>query len=1324
LKVLGGGRELTPARPKQRALLAMLLLHRGELVASDQLIDALWGERPPETAQTAVHGHVSALRKLLGAERIETRPPGYILHVAPHELDLARFESAVVGAAREADPARRAARLRAALALWEGEPLADLRYEPIAQHAVARLHELRLSALEDRVEADLALGHHHELVPELEALVMQHPFRERLRGQLMLALYRCGRQADALHAFQSGRHCLVEELGIEPGSALRELERRILNQDPSLEIQRPTAAPSPAAAVAPAREERKVVTAVFAELVDRSALDPEDVHVLLAPRQAHVRNELERHGGTVEKFIGDAVMAIFGAPVAHEDDPERAVRAALAVRDWARGNHDTVQLRIGINTGEALVRVGARPDVREPIAAGQVVNTTSGIRTAAPSGVVLVGEQTYRATAEVIDYREADPVALTGVSDPAPVWEALAARSRFGAGASRQALAPLVGRRHELDLLLSAFARVREERSPQLVTLVGVPGIGKTRLVRELFDAIEREPVTVRMGRSLPYGEGVSFWALGEIVKAQAGILESDGADATVRKLRQAVEEVVAERAQVHWLDAHLRPLVGAAAAADAAGGEAFAAWRRFLEALAEAQPLVLVFEDLHWADDALLDFVDEFVDGVGDVALLVLATARPELLERRAGWGGGKPNAATITLPPLVEQATAQLVATLLKRPVLDADHRQALLARIGGNPLYAEQYARALIERGELVELPETIHGIIAARLDALALTEKQLLQDAAVVGKVFWAGSLEAIGGHDHSESEQILRRLDRKQFVQRALHSSVAGQAEYTFRHVLLRDVAYRQIPRAARADKHRRAAEWIESLGRVTDHAELLAGHYTSALDYVRAAGPAEHELVQHTCAATRAAGERALALSAFASAADFFTVALALAARDDPIRPRLLLQRARALYGLGGDGIEISTDALDGFRAAGDLEGAAEAATLAAAFAWVAGDRASADRYVALALDAVASHPRSRAYALALTQQTGFLMLGGRYEESIRMGAVARPLVDELGLDEQRARLHIVVGCARCCVGDEGGLDEIQRGIEVAEATGAPEMQTVGYMNLSSELHFFARLDEARRAWRHYTELAERYGLGRHRRNSRAEASGWAYLDGRWDEAIAIADHLIADADAGDRDFTDSIVLSMRAWIHLARGDALAARHGSEAATRLAQASDLQAQVAAYPVRAAVALATGSSDEADKLASKLVAMGPEMVGGLCACFPTLTAVAWVFRDLGRAREFCEAVLDPDPIKSPWNEASRAICAGDYARAADVIDGIGHPAAAAYARLRAAESLAEAERVGDAAAHLAAARTFYQRVRARQFIRKLEVVEAETLARRP
>ena len=384
------------------------------------------------------------------------------------------------------------------------------------------------------------------------------------------------------------------------------------------------------------------------------------------------------------------------------------------------------------------------------------------------------------------------------------------------------------------------------------------------------------------------------------------------------------MERLVADEAESRWLDAQLRPLVGAAPEDHAAGaGEAFPAWRRLLEALAEPGPLVLVFEDLHWADDALLDFVDELVDGVGDVPLLVLATARPELLERRAGWGGGKPNAATLTLAPLAERATAQLVAALLKRPALEADHDQPLLARIGGNPLYAEQYARALIERGELVDLPETIHGIIAARLDALPLSEKQLLQDAAVAGKVFWVGALKAIGGHDRLESEEILRRLDRKQFVQRVRRSSVAGEVEYAFRHVLLRDVAYGQIPRAVRAEKHRRAAEWIESLGRVSDHAELLAGHYASALEYVRASGPAEPELVRRACVAMRAAGERALALSAFGSAAAFFADALALAAPDDPTRPRLLLQHARALFGLGSDGIELATEALDGFRAVG-----------------------------------------------------------------------------------------------------------------------------------------------------------------------------------------------------------------------------------------------------------------------------------------------------------------------------------------------------------------------------------------------------------------
>ncbi len=559
------------------------------------------------------------------------------------------------------------------------------------------------------------------------------------------------------------------------------------------------------------REERKVVTVLFADLVGFTSraetLDPEDVRAVLAPYWERLRAELERFGGTVEKFIGDAVMALFGAPVSHEDDPERAVRAALAIRDWAR-EEDDLQVRIAVNTGEALVLLGSRPAEGEGMAAGDVVNTAARLQSAAPVNGVLVGETTYRATREAIDYAEREPVSAKGKSEPIPVWEALQARSRFGADLEQRALLPLVGRARELETILGAFDRARTERETQLVTLVGVPGIGKSRLIAELFATLDAQPDLVwwRQGRALPYGEGVSFWALAEMVKAQAGIQDNDDADAAEEKLRASVDATVDadDRARVAQ---HLLPLVGVEQLDDAGDrrDERFAAWRRYLEGLAEQRPLILVFEDLHWADDGLLDFVDHLADWAGSVPLLVLGTARPELLERRPGWGGGKLNATTLALTPLADEEAAQIIQAVLEQALLPAETQQALLERAGGNPLYAEQFARLFVERGtaEDMPLPETVQGIIAARLDVLEPLEKRLLQDAAVVGKVFWAGAAAELAGVDGDEVASALHALERRGMVRRERRSSFGGEDEYAFRHVLVRDVAYGQIPRAAR-----------------------------------------------------------------------------------------------------------------------------------------------------------------------------------------------------------------------------------------------------------------------------------------------------------------------------------------------------------------------------------------------------------------------------------------------------------------------------------------------------------------------------------------
>ena len=536
------------------------------------------------------------------------------------------------------------------------------------------------------------------------------------------------------------------------------------------------------------REERKVVTVLFADLVGFTAaaerMDPEEVRALLAPYHTHLRAELERFGGTVEKFIGDAVMALFGAPRAHEDDPERAVRAALAIRDWA-AEQEGPQVRIAVNTGEALITLGSQPGRGEAMAAGDVVNTAARLQAAAPLNGILVGEHTYRATQEAVEYRAADAVDAKGKAEPIPVWEALQPRARVES--FEETRTPLVGRARELELLVSTLARAREERASQLVTLVGVPGIGKSRLVYELRQVVELEPelITWRQGRSLPYGDGVSFWALGEMVKQQAGILESDSREQAAEKLGRAVRARLDEDAD--WIEAQLRPLVGLSAeqVATSERGEAATAWRRFFEALAEQRPTVLVLEDLHWADDGLLDFIDDLVDRASGVPLLVLGTARPELLERRPGWGGGKPNALMLSLPPLADDESARLVASLLDRPLVVAETQRELLGRIGGNPLYAEQYARVLVERGALEEPSETVQGIIAARLDTLSDDEKRLLQDAAVVGTAFWVGAVQAIDGFTRSRAEELLRRLERKEFVQRPRRSSVGARPNTRF-----------------------------------------------------------------------------------------------------------------------------------------------------------------------------------------------------------------------------------------------------------------------------------------------------------------------------------------------------------------------------------------------------------------------------------------------------------------------------------------------------------------------------------------------------------
>ena len=922
------------------------------------------------------------------------------------------------------------------------------------------------------------------------------------------------------------------------------------------------------ALVAPAevREERKVVTVVFADLVGSTALaersDPEDVRAMLGAYHARVRVDLERFGGTVEKFIGDAVVAVFGAPVAHEDDPERAVRAALAIRDAAIGAG--IELRIAVNTGEALVTLDARPAEGEGMVAGDVINTAARIQSAAPVNGVLVGESTYRATGHVIEYAAADAFVAKGKTEPVQVWEAVAPRSRFGSDVEQAPLAALVGREQEIDALRRALARIRHERVPELVTIVGVPGIGKSRIVAELFSIVDADPdiIVWRQGRCLPYGEGISYWALGEMAKSQAGILDSDSADETETKLAAAVAALVPDAGQAAWVTGHLRPLVGLGSDSGAGGegrGEAFAAWRRFFESLGEQRPTVLVFEDLHWADDGLLDFVDGLVDRATGVPLLVLCSARPELLVRRPGWGGGKANAVTLSLAALSDDETARLIAEHLAQAVLPAEMQQTLLRRADGNPLFAEEYIRMLRDRGLLrheggswrldqadVDVPETVQAIIAARLDALEQDEKAALQAAAVVGKVFWLGSVAAIADISPWEAEERLHALERKEFVRRDRRASVSGETEYSVRHVLVRDVAYGQIPRVRRADLHLRAANWIESLGqdRSEDRAEMLAHHYAAALELIRAAGGDTTTIEGPARRALREAGRRAYALSALDSAERLFARAVELWPRVDPDYASVLLELGETIFWRRNAGEPELRESSELFLAAGDRENAAVAEVLTGSIHWIKGDQARARPHYERATELVEGLAETRRTVWIRSWIWRLRVLSGE-PAPLEEGEHIVALSEEFGTagDILNARINLGIGRAR-----HGDIRGAIRDLEVVRAQcleANSHLSARSYVNLASVNQTSGNLRRAAELHREGIEVARGVGARPLENWLIAECVGDDYLAGDWDAASVGADAFLESSDAAE--YMDVWGLLVLAAIAAARGNPPAA---------------------------------------------------------------------------------------------------------------------------------------------------------------------------------
>ena len=791
-----GGEPVTLGGPKPRALLAMLALDPGRVVSVDGLVEALWPGDPPETAAHAVQVYVSQLRKALGPV-IATRPPGYEVEVDPDRVDVHRFarlaqegRAALVGG----DPVAGEGALREALALWRGPALADFLYEPFAQTEIARLEELRTAVLEDRIDADLALGRHAELVSELEALVQAQPLRERPRGQLMLALYRSGRQADALAAYRAARETLVEELGIDPGPDLRELEAAILRQDDALLLEETRVARPP-------MQFRRLATILFCDIVDSMGiaelLDAEALGVVQRRYFETVSAAIQRHGGAVEKYAGDAVMAAFGIPISHEDDALRAARAALEARagvaalaeELARVHGLELEVRIGLAAGEV---VAAATEARQRFVAGDAVGVAARLEQSAEPGEIVVGD----IVARLIDHAaRLEPLGmLEAKSRKAPVQMfRLVELEPVAPAFERRLDAALVGRKRELAALRRSLKRAVDGSTARVAIVTAPPGVGKSRLVSEFTR--RAKGITVLAGRCLSYGDGITYWPLREIIAAAP---ESDERAAILDGLEGETPPPAPELALL---------------------------FRRFCEATAREVPLVLVLDDIHWAEPTLLELVEHLADK-GESSILVVCVAREELAEAHPGFLAERRNVDRVELGALsAEEADALLDG--LGGGVLESDQRARVIASAEGNPLFLEQLLALALEGG-LTEsrVPETIQALLAARLDRLGPGERAVLERGAVVGKEFSGDDVIALLDPDAVATAQShLDSLVARGFIR------PRGDSRFAFRHVLLQDAVYRAAPKRLRAELHEKFADRLDDTAPDLPELDEFAGYH-------------------------------------------------------------------------------------------------------------------------------------------------------------------------------------------------------------------------------------------------------------------------------------------------------------------------------------------------------------------------------------------------------------------------------------------------------------------------------------------------------------
>ncbi len=1106
------------------------------------------------------------------------------------------------------------------------------------------------------------------------------------------------------------------------------------------------AAPAPTA-------ERRVVSVLFADLVGFTTLsesrDSEEVRELLSRYFDASRRLIELYGGTIEKFIGDAVMAVWGTPVATEDDAERAVRAALdliaAVSALGQEQGaENLRARVGVLTGEAAVTIGAEG---QGMVAGDLVNTASRIQSAAEPGKVLVGEATRRASEQAIVYAEAGLHELKGKAEPVELWRAVRIISgRQGAQRSVGLEAPFVGRDRELRLVKELFHASAEEHKAHLVSVTGIAGIGKSRLVWEFYKYFDglADNVYWHRGRCLAYGEGVTYWALADMVRMRARIAEDEEPASALSKLQATLSETILDAEERGFVEPRIAQLLGLSDAVSGDRSDLFAAWRLFFERLADTYPTVLVFEDLQWADSSLLDFIEYLLEWSRSSSLLVVTLARPELAERRAGWGTGLRSFTSIYLEPLGTAAMSELLDGLV--PGLPAGLHEQILARAEGVPLYAVETVRMLLDRGLLtadgssyavtgevtsLEVPETLHGLIAARLDGLPMEERRLLQDAAIVGKTFTRAAAGAVSGLTEPELEPLLSSLVRKEVLSLQADPRSPEHGQYGFLQDLVRHVAVETLSKKERRARHLAAAEHLRTAYPDDDEVvEVLASHYLDAYNAVPDADDAEAIRGQARATLQRA-GRRAESLGAKGEARRYLEQAAALT--DTTHERARLLERAGVLaFGVADlDGAApLLAEAIAVYQAEGSTHAAARVSGRLAAVERFQGRYDDAEARVESALAAVEADEPDADVADLWLEVAATCLFRGNLDRAGELLELALGVAEALGSPSLMARgfvLRSQLAAARSR--PEEGVAFLERALVIA--LEHEKFDDVGriYFHLSDRAFHRDRYEQA------HDYLLEALRLNRRRGDRRGEFATLAELTwplnllGRWDEALAqyeqIAEEQILTA-------TTLSVLDGVIPIHLNRGDLPEARRILALFAPLESVADLQDRSSYLAGSSAVRLAEGRFEEARRL-------GIEADAVARAGFSASSQQSK--QGLAVALEATLALGEPEPaeailaqiaalqpgLRPPYLEAHALRFRGlldsseaGLGEAAEAFRELGTPFWLAVVLLEHAELLAREGREADAEPLLAEARGTFEHLRAVPWLERAAAVPSRGL----